>query len=290
MFPMSDPACAVIIPHYNDMPRLLRCLEALMPQVSDDVEVIVADNNSPVPLDEVTAAYPDIRIVVQTEKGAGLARNLGVSETNAPVILFVDADCVPDENWLAHGRAIVTENTLIGGPVPVFHETEPPMTGAEAFEQVFAFKMKAYLERDAFLGSGNLVFYRDVFEKVGGFKAAVAEDKEWSRRAASLGVTLAFDDDFIAGHPSRQDWTALRRKWKRLEEEDFELQGRSTATRLKRVKKALLMPFSIPAHMPQILRTSSLNGGEKVRALLTLARIRFARTGWILRQAMTGKP
>lgn len=283
---MSNPACAVIIPHYNDVPRLMRCLAALMPQTSPEVEVIVADNNSPGPLDEVTATYPSVRIVTETEKGAGLARNRGVASTTAPVILFVDADCVPDSGWLARGRAIVAHDTLIGGPVPVFHETPPPKSGAEAFEEVFAFKMKTYLERDDFLGSGNLVLYRDVFERVGGFKAAVAEDKEWTQRAASKGIALAFDDDFIAAHPSRQDWTALRRKWKRLEEEDFELKG----GRLGRLKKALLMPLSIPAHVPRILGTGSLSGGDKWRAVLTLIRIRLARTGWLLKQAMTGRP
>ncbi len=287
-----DPAtcdCVVIIPHYNDVARLLRCLDALMPQVDERVDVVVADNSSPVSLDEVTAKYPTVRIVTEPEKGAGLARNRGVMESTAPVILFIDSDCVPCDDWLAVGRRIARTDTLIGGPVGIFHETPPPKSGAEAFEEIFAFKMKKYLEDDNFLGSGNLVFHRDVFDRAGGFRAGISEDTEWSQRVASHGITLAFDDDFIASHPSRQDWDALRRKWRRIETENYGWRGDSAKTRVKRAVKALGMPVSIFAHAPQIFSAKGLTGGEKRAALGTLARIRLARMGWLLKQAATGR-
>ena len=75
---------AIIIPHYNDVARLERCLEALMPQVGADVEVVVADNASTADLGPVRARWPGVRIVTQPEKGAGPARNAGVAATDAP--------------------------------------------------------------------------------------------------------------------------------------------------------------------------------------------------------------
>jgi len=207
----STPNYVVIIPHYNDVMRLERCLTALAPQLGDDVDVVVADNNSTVDLEPIKAQFPDVRFVIQTEKGAGPARNMGVSVTTAPWIFFIDADCVPAPDWIEVGKRIKKDRHIIGGPVPVFHETPAPQSGAEAFETVFAFKMQAYLERDAFLGAGNLILPRTVFDDMDGFRAAVAEDKEWSQRAARNGYTLAFDTGFIASHPSRQNWAALRR-------------------------------------------------------------------------------
>ena len=47
---------AVIIPHYNDVDRLLRCLDALMSQAGEGVEVVVADNASTVDLSLVRLA------------------------------------------------------------------------------------------------------------------------------------------------------------------------------------------------------------------------------------------
>ncbi len=280
---------AIIIPHYNDVPRLERCLEALMPQVADDVEVVIADNNSTDSLEPVTARWPEVRVVIQTEKGAGPARNAGVEATTAPWLMFLDADCVASPGWLARGREIAEEDAVIGGRVDVFHETPPPQSGAEAFETVFAFRMHKYLDRHAFLGSGNLVTTRRVFETVGGFRPAVSEDKDWSQRAAKAGFRLGFDDDFAVSHPSRQDWPALRHKWRRLTSEGFLLDGQGRAGRMKWAVKALLMPASVPVHGAKILRYPDLTRQEKGRALLTLIRIRLCRLCWMLGQVVTGR-
>lgn len=283
------PDVAVIIPHYNDVPRLMRCLEALMVQVTADVEVVVADNASTVDLDPVREAWPGVQIVVEAEKGAGPARNAGVAATTAPWLMFIDADCVPAPDWLARGRAIAEADAVIGGRVDVFHETPPPQSGAEAFETVFAFRMRRYLEEGAFLGAGNLVTSRRVFEATGGFRPAVSEDKDWSQRAAKAGFRLGFDDDFAVSHPSRSDWPALRRKWRRLASEGFLTEGQGVRGRVRWVLKALLMPASILVHLPRVLGHPGLSAGEKARAAGTLARLRLARMGWMLGQAMTGR-
>ncbi|MEO0369818.1 MAG: glycosyltransferase family A protein [Pseudomonadota bacterium] len=283
---MMSYEIAVIIPHYNDPERLARCLTALIPQADEDVEIVVADNASTVDLSPVRDAFPTVRFVTEPTSGAGPARNRGVAETTAPWLMFIDADCLPASDWLAVGRRIAKDGTVIGGRVDVFHETPRPCSGAEAFEQVFAFKMAAYLTRDAFLGAGNLVVSRAVFEDVGGFRPAVSEDKEWSQRAAKAGHTLAFEHEFAAGHPSRQDWAALRHKWRRLTREGFLLEGHSG--RMKWALRALLMPASVLAHLPKVLRAPGLTVLEKRRAVGTLVRIRLARMGWMLGQALRG--
>lgn len=286
---MPAPQIAVIIPHYNDPDRLARCLGALAGQAGDDVEIVVVDNGSTVDIAPVRDAFPAVRFVTQPTSGAGPARNMGVAETTAPWLMFIDADCVPAPDWIAVGRAVGRAGHVIGGRVDVFHETPPPKSGAEAFEQVFAFRMRAYLERDAFLGSGNLVVPRDLFEAVGGFRPAVSEDKEWSQRAAAQGFTLGFEDRLAVGHPSRGDWPALRRKWQRLGAEAFLLQVQGGTGRLKWAVRALAMPLSAAAHAPQVMRAKALTGREKTRALWTLMLIRCARMVWMLRQAVTGR-
>jgi GT2 family glycosyltransferase len=280
---------AVIIPHYNDVVRLERCLEALMPQASDDIEVVVADNASSVSIDGVVQRWPTVRIVTQTERGAGPARNAGVAATTAPWLLFIDADCVPAPDWVNRGREIARDDVVIGGRVDVFHETPPPQSGAEAFETVFAFRMESYLTKGAFLGSGNLVTSRKVFESVGGFRQAVSEDKDWSQRAARAGFRLEYDKDFAVSHPSRQDWSALRNKWRRLTSESYLLEDSGTRSRIRWVFKALLMPASVFAHLPAVLRRRDLTWLEKCRAAFTLGRLRLTRMIWMIGQAFRNK-
>ena len=260
-----------------------------MPQVGDDVEVVVADNASTESLEPVRERWPGVKIITQQERGAGPARNAGVAATSAPWLMCLDADCLPAQDWVSRGREIAAENTVIGGRVDVFSETPPPRSGAEAFETVFAFMMERYLERYGFLGSGNLVTSRKVFKAVGEFRQFVSEDKDWSQRAAQAGFQLRFDDAFAVSHPSRADWSALSSKWRRLTSEMFLTEGPGAARRLRWAAKALLMPVSVLIHAPKVLRHPDLTALEKRRALIALMRLRIMRMVWMLGQAARGR-
>lgn len=284
----DPPAFAIIIPHRDDVTRLTRCLAAVVPQLGPGDEIVVADNGSTQSLDPVRAAHPGLRIVEELASGAGLARNRGVSATTVDWLLFLDADCVPAPDWLASARRIARAGAVIGGRVEIFHETPPPLTGAQAFEAVFAFRMRSYLDRKGFLGAGNLLTSRAVFEDVGGFRAGLAEDVDWSRRAAAAGHALIYDDRLTVRHPSRSDWAALARKWRRLVDEGFA--GTTARSRPTWVIKALAMPLSIPAHAPRILLSDALRRRDKLRALIVLSRLRLLRMRWMLGQAVTGRP
>ncbi|NJS37727.1 MAG: glycosyltransferase family 2 protein [Rhodobacteraceae bacterium] len=283
---MAD--AAVIIPHYNDSARLLRCLQALLP-VPPGIEVVVVDNASTEPLDAVRARFPDLRIVIEPAKGAALARNRGVAETTAPRLFFLDSDCVPDPDWLATALQVAGQADLVGGAIRVFDETPPPRTGAQAFETVFAFDNRSYIERKGFSVTANLLTRRDVFADVGGFLSGLSEDLDWCHRAKARGHTLVYADTLRAAHPSRGDWTALKRKWRRLTEESFGVHGKGAGARLTWALRALAMPLSIAAHLPRILRHDRLTQGERLAATGVLIRLRLLRTSWMLRQATTGK-
>lgn len=282
---------AVIIPHYNDPVRLARCLDALMPQLAGlaaAIEVIVVDNNSDQPLPPVSDTWPGVRLVTETAKGAALARNRGVAETTAQRLFFLDSDCLPAPDWLETALRVADRAPLVGGSVPVFDETPPPRSGAEAFEAVFAFDFRRYIEEKGFSGSGNLLTRRDVFDRIGGFRAGLSEDLDWCHRATAAGFALVYAEELRASHPSRSDWSALERKWRRLTDEAWGLEGRGPAARTRWALRALAMPLSILAHLPRVVRSNSLaSGRERLRAAGTLTRLRLRRCGWMLAQAAT---
>ncbi len=280
------PEIAIIIPHYNDATRLARGLDALRENDLSGCEILVVDNGSDQPLDAVRAGFPEIRIVTEPEKGAAAARNRGVAETTAPRLMFIDADCVPAPDWVAVGRAVMDRADLIGGRVEVFDETPPPRSGAEAFEAVFAFDFRHYIEVQGFSGTGNLITRRDVFADVGPFRGGVSEDRDWSFRATAKGYRLIYEDALRVGHPSRADWAALRAKWRRITEEMFGQTGRGAGARMTWALKGLMMPASVLVHLPKVLRSPKLSGArDRARAAMTLIRLRLTRMVWMLRQA-----
>jgi len=287
--PNSTPDIAVIIPHYNDVDRLEFCLNELMKNDTSGVEILVVDNNSSTPPDRLHDLFPNVRFLSESEKGAGPARNHGVAQSSAPVLAFIDADCVPDHDWLTMARKVAPRADLIGGRVDVFDETPPPRSGPEAFEKVFAFDFKTYIEVKGFSGSGNLVTSRLVFEDVGPFRTVVSEDSDWSFRATAKGYQLIYEEGLRVRHPSRSDWAALKHKWHRLTCESFALEQVSRPNLSGRIRwavKALAMPLSAVAHLPKLMRSPKLGTfGERLRGVGTLFRLRLARMIWMLRQA-----
>ncbi len=284
--PATTPQIAIIIPHFNDVVRLERCLSALMKNDLSGCEILVVDNGSLQPLTEIQVKFPSVRFVIEQEKGAAAARNRGVQETRAPCLMFIDADCIPQTDWVTVGREAADKADLIGGRVTVFDETPPPRSGAEAFETVFAFDFRQYIEVQGFSGTGNLITRRDVFEDVGPFRGGVSEDRDWSFRATAKGYRLIYQDRLRVGHPSRQDWPALRNKWRRITQEMFGQTGGGGAARLKWALKGLMMPLSILVHLPKVWRSPALgSAGDRWRAAGTLIRLRLLRMVWMLRQA-----
>lgn len=284
------PDAVIIIPHFNDGTRLQRCLDALVPQLSDGrAEAVVVDNGSTEDLSALQARHPQVRWLTEPRKGAAAARNAGVAGTTAPRLFFLDADCVPAADWVASALAVAAEGSVVGGAVRVFDETPPPRNGAQAFETVFAFQNRRYIEREGFSVTANLVTTRAVFEATGPFRPGVSEDVDWCRRAIAHGFRLMYSDRLRVSHPSRSDWAQLRRKWLRMTQEGLGVNGASPAARLRWGLRALLMPVSILVHGPVVLRHPGLaSARERRAALATLARLRLQRMVWMLGQVFAG--
>lgn len=291
-FRMSFRA-AVIIPHYNDAERLKICLTVLVPQLAahPEVEAVVADNNSPVDLAPLLAGFPGIQLLTEPTKGAAAARNCGVRGTTAPYLFFLDADCVPAPDWLETALHLAGSAAVIGGEIGTFDETPAPRSGAEAFEAVFAFNQKSYVERKGFSVTANLLTSRPVFANVGNFVVGVSEDLDWCQRAIGKGHDIVYADSLRVSHPTRSGWAALRRKWQRLTEESFQLHRTNGGGRGAWALRAIAVIGSGPVHALAIWRSPRLSGvSERLLGTATLVRLRLVRGAWMLRQAITCPP
>lgn len=286
------PELTVIIPHYNDLLRLETCLAALVPQLAQypQAEAVVVDNASPVDLVPMQEKFPTVRFITESTKGAAAARNRGVADTRGAKLLFLDSDCVPAPDWLGTALALECQDKALGGRVDTFDETPAPRSGAEAFETVFAFHQKDYVEKKGFSVTANLLTSRAVFEDVGPMIVGLSEDVDWCQRATAKGYALNYVDSLQVAHPTRQDWSALVKKWRRTAAEGYLLNGTDARARLRWVLRAGMVLVSPLLHTPQVLTHPGLSGpGDRIRALGTLFRLRLTRTGWMIAQALTNR-
>lgn len=275
------PRISVVIPHYRDLAGLDLCLRALAAQTyrASDFEIVVADNNSP----EGEAAVAEViggraRLVVVEEKGAGPARNGGVTLARGEILAFTDSDCVPEPAWLAEGLAALSDYDFVGGRVTVLVDDLSAMSDAEAFERVFAFDFKTYIEKKGFTGAGNLFCSRAVFDRVGGFRASVSEDVEWSFRARGMGLRLGYAPRAVVGHPARRTWQELWAKWRRVNAETYRLYRERPAGRLIWMLRSFALPLSAIVHTPKVFASDQLVGpSQRLGAVGTLFKLRLWR-------------
>lgn len=280
--PSPAPRISVVVPHYNDLERLDHCLAALIGQTMarNDYEIIVADNVSPCGMAAVEAAVAGrARIVTATTPGAGPARNAGAEVARGAILAFTDSDCVPEPQWLENGVAALGDGVdFIGGGMKVLVPSDRPMSGAEAFETVFAFDNARYVQQLHFTVTANLICPRDLFHKVGPFRTAVSEDNEWCWRARAMGFSIGYAGDALVGHPARANWAQLKGKWRRICAERYALMQQRGGGSLRWIAKTWLELPAIPVHAVRIMTDSRLPGmRERLAALGTLVCIRLWR-------------
>lgn len=279
--PVIHPRVTVVVPHYNDLERLDRCLTALTAQTmpADRYEIIVADNMSPVGLPAVAQVVAGrARVVLATTAGAGPARNAGAEQARGNILAFTDSDCVPDSHWLERGVAALADADFVGGQMEVLVPSDRSMTGAEAFESIFAFDNETYVRRKHFTVTANLFCTRDLFHKVGPFRTRVSEDNEWCWRARAMGYRLGYAEGAVVGHPARADWEQLTGKWRRICAERHALMIERGGRALRWIAQTWLELPAIPVQALRVLRSRRVRTGkERLAALGTLVGIRLWR-------------
>ena len=278
---------SVIIPHLNQPAYLERCLASLAVGQRQPHEIIVVDNGSTELPQAVCAAHPGVLLLSEPIPGPGPARNAGIAASSGDVLAFIDADCLADPGWLAAAAREMADPAaqILGGDVRIALKDPTHLSALEAYESIFAYRMDRYIAREGFTGTGNLVIRRGVYEAVGPFAGiAVAEDRDWGRRATAKGFTIRYVADMKAYHPARQSFAEIFRKWDRQTAHDYATGARGAKGKLKWLLKTLAMPFSALAHAPQVFASPRIKGlGSRFRAVWALFIVRMYRAGVMAR-------
>lgn len=87
---------SVIVPIYNVQNYLPKCLDSIIEQTFQNLEIILVNDGSPDRCPELCEEYASrdkrIKVVHQANKGLSAARNTGVEIANGDFICFVDSD------------------------------------------------------------------------------------------------------------------------------------------------------------------------------------------------------
>lgn len=288
--PVADiPFVSVVIPHYNDLEALSVCMASLRLQSwpAERTEVIVSDNNSACGIDAVREVAAGYRVVQAFIQGAGPARNAGAAVARGEILAFLDSDCDPQADWIENGvRALATHDFAGGHVVTTARDPSRP-TAVEAWELVFGFDFERYILVEGYTGSGNMWVWRKVFDAVGGFRAGVAEDMDWSFRATAAGFRLGYERGAIVSHLARSDWKGLLKRWRRVLAEHYRLTREKPLGSVRWMLWTVGMPLSIGPHAVKVLQSRRLHSlRRKLSAIAVLIAFRLWRTCYMVRLAI----
>ena len=94
---------SVVIPVYNAERYLQRCISSVQSQTYSNWEMVLVDDgskdNSLKICQENAAIDNRIKVVHQSNKGPGEARNVGIAATTGDYVVFVDADDYIDKDY-----------------------------------------------------------------------------------------------------------------------------------------------------------------------------------------------
>lgn len=93
---MNSPKISIIVPVYNTEKYLDKCISSLINQTLKDIEIICVNDgstdNSLKILEKFASQDKRIKVFSQENKGQSAARNLGIKNSEAEYLGFVDAD------------------------------------------------------------------------------------------------------------------------------------------------------------------------------------------------------
>lgn len=115
------PKASVIIPVYNAEKYLRQCLNSVLNQTLNDIEIICVDDGSSDTsisiLEEYARNDSRVNVLKKNHSGAGAARNLALSKALGKYVYFMDADDYCDISLL---EKTVYQAELVGADIVVF--------------------------------------------------------------------------------------------------------------------------------------------------------------------------
>ncbi len=206
----------IIIPTYNRLPILSKCVKALEQQnipansptnsPISGYEIIVVDDGSTDDtiqwLRSHSGELPHLRWLEQPHLGPAAARNLGIKSAQGDTIIFIDSDLVVTENFLfAHAKALQAAEEKFGHS-RIF--TYGAVINTCNFENPTSEPYKITDFSAAYFATGNVAIAKHWLEQAGLFDQTFSlygwEDLELGVRLKKLGLKLIKCPEAVGYH------------------------------------------------------------------------------------------
>lgn len=197
---------SVIIPAFNAEKTIAQTLRALESQTLpfEEWQAIVVDDGSTDATANLVASFHWARSVLIPHRGAAAARNRGAALASGEILLFTDADCEPQSDWIEEMLTPFTDLNIVGAKGTYRTRARGMTARFVQLEYEEKYERMRRAEQIDFIDTYSAAYRRDVFLSNGGFDesfpTASVEDQEFSFRLARRGYRLVFVPSAIVFH------------------------------------------------------------------------------------------
>ncbi|WMJ75581.1 glycosyltransferase [Cytophagaceae bacterium ABcell3] len=209
------PKYSLIIPVYNRPEEIEELLESLTHQIYKDFEVIVVEDGSSRPSENIVRSYYDklsIKYLTKKNSGPGLSRNYGAVHAQGLFLIFLDSDCVIPKGYLRAVDEFLTET-----PVDCFGGPDMADPEFNVMQKAVSYAMTSFFTTGGIRGgkkrigkflprSFNMGYSSKVFEATSGFSSIrYGEDIDMTLRIIKKGFKTALIPEAYVYHKRRTD-------------------------------------------------------------------------------------
>lgn len=201
---------SIIIPAHNEESSIEATLKAALSQDYPDFEVILVDNNCIDKTAEIAKSM-GVKVFSEKNKGTQWARERGRKEATGEVIANIDADCLPDPDWLKSGVKYFSSPDVVsvGGPYD-YYDAKLGFRKFSLFFQKNIYSsfniLMQFFHRGAVSIGGNVFFRAKTLEKIGGYDTSFVfygDDTDTAKRISKEGEVI-FDRNLIVKSSARR--------------------------------------------------------------------------------------
>jgi glycosyltransferase involved in cell wall biosynthesis len=190
--PTSCPLVSLVVCALGGERTMPLCLESLSGLAYPNFEVVIVADGGSARVSEAVTRFPQFRLIEQSNRGLGAARNAGLKAARGEIVAFVQPDFAVDSDWLTFMVRAMQEKQLDAccGPACV-----PPQTAKRATCVAAARPALSLTSFGDALARGNLVFTQDVLRRAGGFERKYRTfdaDMDICRKIEGTGAKLGY--------------------------------------------------------------------------------------------------
>ncbi|MBQ3717288.1 MAG: glycosyltransferase [Paludibacteraceae bacterium] len=205
---------SIIIPVFNRPDEVDELLASLTRQTDKGFEVLVIEDGSTIPCDEICRKYEeqlDLHYYFKPNSGRSETRNFGMERASGDWFVIYDSDVIVPPHYIATVRAELKKN-----PVDCYGGPDAADASFSDVQKAINYSMTSFMTTGGIRGatknkakfsprSFNMGISRKCFETVGGYKNMIGEDIDLSIRIQQAGFKTTLIPEAYVYHKRRVD-------------------------------------------------------------------------------------